>query len=146
VLPNIIKKEIQRTIVAVRRQRVCGFVFFSFPFSLQRLRSLGTGATWILHGRTGEPVDLGNARKRKLHPTAAAIGIKVGGWHDFRHTLKRQMRRAGVDPVIVRDTLGHKRVEQQDVYDVARRTEVGNALRLVGRQLEPNVEPNQPIQ
>jgi integrase len=113
---------------------------------LQRLRSLGTGATWILHGRTGEPVDLGNARKRKLHPTAAAIGIKVGGWHDFRHTLKRQMRRAGVDPVIVRDTLGHKKVEQQDVYDVARRTEVGNALRLVGRQLEPNVEPNRSIQ
>jgi hypothetical protein len=91
-------------------------------------------------------VDLGNARKRKLHPTAAAIGIKVGGWHDFRHTLKRQMRRAGVDPVIVRDTLGHKKVEQQDVYDVARRSEVGNALRLVGRQLEPNVESNQSIQ
>jgi hypothetical protein len=41
---------------------------------------------------------------------------------------------------------GTSKVEQQDVYDVARRTEVGNALRLVGRQLEPNVEPNQPIQ
>jgi integrase len=113
---------------------------------LKRLRSLGAGATWILHGRTGEPVDLGNARRRKLHPTAAAICVKVGGWHDFRHTLKRQMRRAGVDPVIVRDTLGHKTVEQQDVYDLARRAEVGDALRLVGRQLEPNVEPNVSIQ
>lgn len=61
---------------------------------------------WILHGRTGEPVDLGNARKRWLHPTAALIGVKVGGWHDFRHTLKRQMRRAKEDPVIVRDTFG----------------------------------------
>ncbi len=63
---------------------------------LQRLRSLGAGAKWILHGRTGEPLDLGNARKRQLHPAAAAIGVKVGGWHDFRHTLKRRMRRAGV--------------------------------------------------
>jgi hypothetical protein len=56
---------------------------------LQRLRSLGAEAKWILHGRTGEPLNLGNARNRKLHPVAAALGIKVGGWHDFRHTLKR---------------------------------------------------------
>jgi len=56
------------------------------------------------------------------------------------------MRRAGVDPIIRRDTLGHKKVEQQEVYDEAQRAEVGNALRLVGRQLEPNVEPNQSIQ
>jgi integrase len=91
-------------------------------------------------------MNLGNARKRKLHPTAAAIGIKVGGWHDFRHTLKRRMRRAGVDPVIVRDTLGHSRVAQQDAYDQARRAEVGDALRLVGLQLEPNVEPNASFQ
>jgi integrase len=109
---------------------------------LQRLRSLGAEAKWILHGRTGEPLNLGNARNRKLHPVAAALGIKVGGWHDFRHTLKRQMRRAGVDPVVVRDTLGHSKVEQQEVYDQARRTEVGDALRLVGSQLLQNVLQN----
>jgi len=91
-------------------------------------------------------VNLGNARRRKLRPTATKIGVKVGGCHDFRHTLTRMMRRAGVDPIIRRDTLGHKKVEQQEVYDEAQRAEVGNALRLVGRQLEPNVEPNQSIQ
>jgi hypothetical protein len=64
---------------------------------------------------------------------------------DFRHTLKRQMRRAGVHPVVVRDTLGHSKVEQQDVYDKAQRTEVGDALRLVGKQLEPRMEPNRPV-
>ena len=110
-----------------------------------RLRALGKDATWIFHTRAGTPVNLGNARRRYLHPTAAAIGISVGGWHDFRHTLKRQMRRLNVDPVVVRDTLGHSKVEQQDVYDEAQRREVGDALRLValqsGRQLEPNVEP-----
>jgi integrase len=110
------------------------------------MRSLGEGQQWIFRSRVNTPVNLGNARKRYLHPTAAAIGVTIGGWHDFRHTLKRQMRRAGVDPVVVRDTLGHSTVEQQDVYDLARRAEVGDALRLVGRQLEPNVEPNQSIQ
>ena len=119
---------------------------------LQRLRTLGAGAKWILHGRTGEPVDLGNARKRWLHPTAALIGVKVGGWHDFRHTLKRQMRRAKEDPVVVRDTLGHSRVEQQEIYDEARRSEVGEALRRVGlllqsgKRMEPSVAPNPSIQ
>jgi integrase len=113
---------------------------------LQRLRSLGAEAKWILHGRTGEPLNLGNARNRKLHPVAAALGIKVGGWHDFRHTLKRQMRRAGVDPVVVRDTLGHSKVEQQEVYDIAQRTEVGDALRLVGKRLLQSVLQNPSIQ
>jgi hypothetical protein len=56
------------------------------------------------------------------------------------------MRRAGVDPVVVRDTLGHKKVEQQDVYDQARRTEVGDALRLVGSQLLQNVLQNPTVQ
>jgi hypothetical protein len=52
--------------------------------------------------------------------------------------------------VIVRDTLGHSKVEQQDVYDLARRAEVGDALKLIGgqlvRQLEPNLEPNASLQ
>jgi integrase len=117
---------------------------------IQRMRSLGAGQKWIFRSRVNTPVNLGNARRRHLHPTAAAIGVKVGGWHDFRHTLKRQMRRLNVDPVIVRDTLGHSKVEQQDVYDLARRAEVGDALKLIGgqlvRQLEPNLEPNQASQ
>lgn len=113
---------------------------------IRRMRSLGDGQQWFFRSRANTPVNLGNARRRYLHPTAAAIGVNVGGWHDFRHTMTRMMRRAGVDPIIRRDTLGHSKVEQQEVYDLARRTEVGNALRLVGKQLEPNVEPNQSIQ
>jgi integrase len=113
---------------------------------IRRMRSLGDGQQWIFRSRANTPINLGNARRRYLHPTAAAIGVKIGGWHDFRHSLKRQLRRAGVDPVVVRDTLGHSKVEQQDVYDQARRAEVGDALRMVGKQLEPNVEPNLLIQ
>jgi integrase len=81
-----------------------------------------------------------------LHPAAKAIGVKLGGTHDFRHTLKRRMRRAGVDPVVVRDTMGHKRVEQQEVYDAAKRAEVGDALRLVGSRMAPTLAPNRSVQ
>jgi len=111
---------------------------------LQRLRTLGSGAKWIFHGRTGEPLNLGNARRRELRKVEESMDVRVGGWHDFRHTLKRQMRRAGADRVVVRDTLGHANVDQQEVYDEARRTEVGDALRLVGKRMEPNVEPIRP--
>jgi hypothetical protein len=62
------------------------------------------------------------------------------------------MRRAKEDPVVVRDTLGHSRVEQQEIYDEARRSEVGEALRRVGlllqsgKRMEPSVAPNPSIQ
>jgi integrase len=112
---------------------------------LQRLRALGSGAKWIFHGRSGEPLNLGNARRRELRKVEESMDVRVGGWHDFRHTLKRQMRRAGVDRVVVRDTLGHANVDQQEVYDEAKRSEVGEALRLVGKRMEPKVEPNSPV-
>lgn len=48
--------------------------------------------------------------------------------------------------MVVRDTLGHSKVEQQDVYDLARRTEVGDALRLVGSQLLQSVLQNDSVQ
>jgi integrase len=97
-----------------------------------------------LSRRTFSPVEQ-RARDR-LAPTAALLGIRVGGWHDFRHTLKRQMRRANVNPVVVRDTLGHSKVEQQEVYDEARRSEVGDALKLVGKSLLQNVLQNPTVQ
>jgi hypothetical protein len=59
--------------------------------------------------------------------------------------ITRKMRRAGVHPIVVRDTLGHKQVKQQEAYDVAKRNEVGNALSLVGKQLLPTVLPNQSV-
>ena len=78
---------------------------------VQRLRALGQGQEWVFQSRAGTPINPGNARRRYLHPTAAAIGVKIGGWHDFRHTLVRTMRRAGVNPVVISGVVGHKSVE-----------------------------------
>ena len=53
-------------------------------------------------------------------PAAKAIGVKIGGWHDLRHTMNRMMRRIGVDPVARSGVMGHKNVElAQEVYDKA---------------------------
>jgi integrase len=109
---------------------------------LRRLRTQGAGAEWILHSRAGTPLNLGNARRRYLHPTAAAIGVTIGGWHDFRHTLNRMARRNNVHPVVISGVLGHKKVElAPEVYDRASSADIRDALILVGKKLLPIMLP-----
>lgn len=110
---------------------------------VRRLRSLGTGHEWVFHSRKGTPINPGNARRRYLKPAAKAVGVEIGGWHDFRHTLIRKMRKAGVHPVVVSGTVGHKRVElAPEVYDRATQSEIRDALGRVGKQLLPNLLPS----
>jgi integrase len=106
---------------------------------IRRMRGLGQGQKWIIHNKKGNLLSLGNARRRHLHPAAKAIGVKIGGWHGFRHTMNRMMRRIGVDPVIRSGVMGHKNVElAQEVYDKASRADIQNALSLVGKHLLQN--------
>lgn len=84
----------------------------------ERLRVLGEGHEWVFRSEAGTPVNPGNALKRYIHPAAREIGIALGGWHDFRHSLSTKLRRSGVHPKIVSDILGHKKVNlPMDVYD-----------------------------
>jgi integrase len=113
---------------------------------IRRIRALGEGHEWVFHSNVGTPINLGNARRRYLHPAAAAIGVKIGGWHDFRHTLVRKMRKAGVHPVVVSGVVGHMSEElAAEVYDRADRNDIGQALSLVGKQLLSNVLSNAPV-
>ena len=76
-------------------------------------------------------------------PRTKPVGVKIGGWHDFRHTLVRKMRRGGVHPVVVSAVVGHKSVElAPEVWDRANQNEIRAALGLVGKQLLPSVLPN----
>ena len=113
---------------------------------VRRLRALGKNHEWVFHSRKGTPINPGNARRRYLHPAAEAVGIKIGGWHDFRHTLIRKMRRGGVHPVVVSAVVGHKRVElAPEVYDRATIDEKRQALGVVGRQLLPIGSNSRPV-
>jgi integrase len=108
---------------------------------IRRMRALGAGQKWIFHSRSGTPVNMGNARRRYLHPATQAVGVRVGGWHDFRHTLVRTMRRGNVNPVVISGAVGHKSVElAAEVYDSATTGEIGLALRYVGEQLQHTMQ------
>jgi integrase len=112
---------------------------------VHRLRALGEGHEWVFRSRKGTPINPGNARRRYLHPAAIAVGVKVGGWHDFRLTLVRKMRQAGVHPVVVSGVVGHKSIElAAEVYDRADRNDIRRGLGVMLKQLLPTVLPNPP--
>jgi integrase len=103
---------------------------------IQRLRKLGEGKKWIFQSREGTPVDYNNARKRHLKPAAAAVGVQIGGWHDFRHTLSRTLRRAGVHPVVIKDTLHHSKVDlAMNVYDKSTPEDIREGLKVASKKL-----------
>ncbi len=78
---------------------------------IRRVRELGRGKTWIFQSRRKTPADHNKARRRHLKPAAIAVGVEIGGWHDFRHTLSRTLRHAGVHAVVIKDTLHHSKVD-----------------------------------
>jgi excisionase family DNA binding protein len=84
---------------------------------LKRMLSLG-GQEWVFRSRENTPVNPGNALKRYIRPVTKALGIPLGGWHDFRHTLTTGLLRSGVSPKVVSEILGHSDVEiTLNVYD-----------------------------
>jgi integrase len=84
---------------------------------MSRMRQLGEG-DWVFRARGGSPVNPGNALRRYIRPAAAELGISLGGWHDFRHTLTTTMRRNGVHPKVISGILGHAKVSlAMDTYD-----------------------------
>jgi integrase len=84
---------------------------------LSRMRSLG-GNEWVFRSREGTPVNPGNALKRYIRPITKTLGINIGGWHDFRHSLTTGLLRSGVSPKVVSELLGHADVNiTLNIYD-----------------------------
>jgi integrase len=106
---------------------------------VSRMRNLGT-TDWVFCSRGGTPVNPGNALKRYVRPTAKKLGIPLGGWHDFRHTLTTTMRRSGVHPKVISGILGHAKVAlAMDVYDHADVEDFRQPLAVVAGELLRNV-------
>lgn len=107
-----------------------------------RMRQLG-GNEWVFRSRKGTPVNPGNALRRYIRPAAANLGITLGGWHDFRHTLSTKMRRKGVHPKVVSSILGHAKVQlAMDCYDRAGVEDFEQPLADVAGELLRNVMKN----
>jgi integrase len=75
---------------------------------LARMRLLGDG-DWVFRSRSETPVNPGNMLKRHIRPVVKELGIEIGGWHDFRHTLAtRSLKRWPTK--VVSEILGHSDV------------------------------------
>lgn len=76
---------------------------------MSRMRKLGDG-DWVFRSRGGTPLNPGHALRRHIRPAATELGIPLGGWHDFRHTLTTNMRRNEVHLRVISGILGHAKV------------------------------------
>ncbi len=104
------------------------------PLSLAlvtRLRRLPVEGEHVFHGRGGAPLNRQNWLRRYVSPAASRVGIRLGGWHDFRHGCSRRLRRDGVHPKLVSAVLGHSKVNlAMDVYDRATVEELRGVMQL----------------
>ena len=77
---------------------------------LVRLNALDRESEWVFSSENGTPVNPGNALRRYIQPVARGLGIKLSGWHDFRHTLATGLIQSGVPTKTVSEILGHANV------------------------------------
>lgn len=79
------------------------------PVLIERMKALGDGE-WVFRSRKGTPVDPKNIAHRYLRPVTHELGIPLGGWHDFRHTLSTRLLREKHPAKLVAELLGHSDV------------------------------------
>lgn len=109
---------------------------------LERLRQLGDGE-WVFRSREGTPINPGNGLKRYVRPAAKRLGIPLGGWHNFRHSMTTNMRRNGVHPKVVSGVLGHAKVQlAMNTYDHTNVEDFRLPLATIAEELLPNVTKN----
>jgi excisionase family DNA binding protein len=105
---------------------------------LVRMKALG-GSEFVFRSLTGTPVNPGNALKRYVRPTIRELGIAIGGWHDFRHTLNTTMRKNGWSAKVRSDVLGHSTVNTtEQIYDHSDREDFKAALDEIAAGLLPD--------
>lgn len=106
---------------------------------LQRMRAPG-GEEWIFRSRENTPVNPGNALKRYIRPVTKTLGIPLGGWQDFRHTLTTGFAAKWRLSKVVSNILGHSDVGVTlNVYDHPETENFREPLAAVADQLLRNV-------
>ena len=108
---------------------------------LDRMKSLSkTG--WVFQSRDGTPLNPGNGLKRYVRKAARELGISLGGWHDFRHSVATSLLRAGADAKAVAGVLGHSDVKV--TLNTYRHVQVGEfrkPLEQIAEKLLPSCYP-----
>jgi integrase len=106
---------------------------------LLRMQTLGSDG-WVFRSREGTPINPGNALKRYIRPIAKELGIPLGGWHDFRHTLTTGLLRGKISAKVVSNILGHSDVQiALNTYFHTEVSDFREPLRDVAAKLLPDV-------
>jgi integrase len=102
------------------------------------MRLLGHGE-WIFRSGTDTPVNPGNMLKRNIRPVLKELGIEIGGWHDFRHTLATNSLKQWPTKVIS-EMLGHASVlTTMKIYQHAVTEDFRAPMNQIASQLLPDV-------
>jgi len=106
---------------------------------LVRMKVLGE-SDWIFRSLAGTPINPGNALKRYVQPAVKELGIAIGGWHDFRHTLNTRMRKNGWSAKVRSGVLGHSTIDTTErIYDHADNEDFRAALSEIASEMLPDV-------
>jgi len=93
-------------------------------------RMLVIAGEWVFCSRAGGPIDDGNSLRRYIYPACKRLHIKMSGWHDLRHTLSTTLRKRDVHPTVIRDIMGHTKVDlSMNTYGHTDREDLAAALR-----------------
>jgi len=82
----------------------------------ERVKGLAEGDGFCFRSRSGTPMNQKNVLRRYIHPACAECGFRIGGWHDFRHTLTTWALKQ-YPAKVVSELLGHASIKTTlDVY------------------------------
>lgn len=85
------------------------------------------------------PVNQKNVLRRYVHPACAEVGFRIGGWHDFRHTLTTPALKK-YPTKVVSGMLGHANARTTlDTYGHVLQEDFAEPLAEMAAQLLPNV-------
>ena len=104
-----------------------------------RVKSLANGDGFCFQSQAGTLINQKNALRRYVHPACAELGFRIGGWHDFRHTLTTWALKKHPTKV-VSEMLGHASVKTTlDIYSHVLQEDFAEPLAEMAGKLLPDV-------
>jgi integrase len=81
-----------------------------------RVKRLSDGEGFCFRSQAATPINQKNALRRYVHPACEELGFRIGGWHDFRHTLTTWALKK-FPTKVVSEMLGHASIKTTlDIY------------------------------
>ena len=104
-----------------------------------RMKSLAEGDGFCFRSQAGTPINQKNALRRYIHPACEELGFRIGGWHDFRHTLTTWALKK-YPTKVVSEMLGHASAKTTlDIYSHVLQEDFTEPLAEMAGKLLPNV-------